>query len=47
MSEWRVPPNGSHMDRPSGIYYQTMTARQIENRLEQNNLIITPARGAA
>ncbi len=42
MSEWRIPPDGGHMERPTGIYYQTMTGKQIEDRLKENDLIIIP-----
>ena len=30
------------MERPTGIYYQTMTGKQIEDRLEESDLIIIP-----
>jgi creatinine amidohydrolase/Fe(II)-dependent formamide hydrolase-like protein len=42
MSKWQIPPDGGHMDKPSGIYMQNMTGRQIAERLEQNDLIILP-----
>lgn len=42
MTEWTIPPEGGHMERPSGIYYQTMTGKQVEERLEDNDLIIIP-----
>src|SRR3990170_1105545 len=42
MSEWKIPPDGGHMERPSGIYYQTMTGKQIEDRLPGDDLIIIP-----
>ncbi|MGB5432914.1 MAG: 3-dehydro-scyllo-inosose hydrolase, partial [Acidimicrobiia bacterium] len=42
MTEWQIPPDGGHMDRPTGIYYQTMTGKQIEDRLKENDLIIIP-----
>ena len=32
MTEWQIPPDGGHMDRATGIYYQTMTGKQIEDR---------------
>jgi creatinine amidohydrolase/Fe(II)-dependent formamide hydrolase-like protein len=42
MSEWKLPPEGGHMDKPSGIYYQTMTKVEVEERLKVNDLIIIP-----
>ena len=27
MSKWTIPPEGGHMDKPSGIYFQTMTKK--------------------
>ena len=42
MTEWKIPPDGGHMDRPTGIYLQTMTGKETRERLEQNDLIIIP-----
>lgn len=42
MAEWQIPPQGGHMDLPTGIYLQTMTGRQIEERLRETDLIIVP-----
>ncbi len=42
MSKWQLPPDGGHMDRPTGIYLQTMTGKEIEARLKKNDLIILP-----
>ncbi len=42
MGKWDLPPKGGHMDMASGIYFQNMTYRQIERRLEQNDIIILP-----
>ena len=42
MSKWELPPNGGHMEKPSGIYLQTMTGKQVEDRLKENDLIILP-----
>ena len=42
MSEWKIPPEGGHMDRPTGIYLQTMTGKETETRLKKNDLIIIP-----
>ena len=39
---WQIPPQGGHMDRPSGIYLQNMTWKQVAERLEKNDLIIVP-----
>ncbi len=42
MSNWQLPPQGGHMDKPSKIYYQTMTKLEIENRLKENDFLIIP-----
>jgi len=41
MSEWKFPTNG-HMERPSGVYYQTMNMTEINQRLKKNDLLIIP-----
>jgi len=42
MAKWQLPPPGGHMDKPTGLYMQNMTGRQIHERLEKNDLIILP-----
>ena len=42
MAKWQLPPPGGHMDKPTGLYMQNMTGRQIHERLETNDLIILP-----
>ena len=42
MSKWQIPPDGGHMESASGVYYQNMTLKEIEDRLEVNDLIIIP-----
>lgn len=42
MNKWKIPPEGGHMDRPTGIYYQTMNGHQVKERLEKNDVIIIP-----
>ena len=42
MSKWTIPPEGGHMERPTGIYYQTMNGHEIEERLRKNDIIIIP-----
>ncbi|UCF60772.1 MAG: creatininase family protein [Anaerolineaceae bacterium] len=42
MSVWQLPPEGGHMDRATQIYLQTMTGKQVEQRLKKNDLIILP-----
>ena len=41
MGEWQFPQTG-HMDRPSGVYVQTMNMTEINERLKKNDLIIIP-----
>ncbi len=42
MSKWKIPPEGGHMEKPSGVYFQTMTMKQIRERLDKCDLIIIP-----
>ena len=42
MGKWKIPPDGGHMERPSGVYFQTMTMKQIRERLDECDLIIIP-----
>jgi 3-dehydro-scyllo-inosose hydrolase len=42
MGHWELPPDGGHMEKPSGVYLQTMTGKQVEDRLKKNDLIILP-----
>jgi creatinine amidohydrolase/Fe(II)-dependent formamide hydrolase-like protein len=41
MGEWHFPETG-HMDRPTGVYAQTMNMTEINARLKTNDLIIIP-----
>ncbi|MGZ4385433.1 MAG: 3-dehydro-scyllo-inosose hydrolase [Gaiellaceae bacterium] len=42
MGNWKLPPPGGHMDKPTGVYMQNMTGRQLQERIKQNDLIILP-----
>ena len=42
MTKWTIPPEGGNMERPSGIYLQTMTGKDAQERLKKNDLIILP-----
>lgn len=42
VSKWQIPPKEGHMEKASGLYFQNMTGKDIEDRLEQNDLIIIP-----
>ena len=42
MGKWKIPPDGGSMEKPNGIYYQTMTMKQIRERLDKCDLIIIP-----
>ncbi|MDD5727877.1 MAG: 3-dehydro-scyllo-inosose hydrolase [Victivallales bacterium] len=42
MSKWNLPPEGGHMDKPSGIYFQTMTKKDVEERLKKDDVLIVP-----
>ena len=44
MSEnnWKIPPDGGHMDLADGIYFQNMNSLELEARLKENDLLIIP-----
>lgn len=42
MSKWQIPPTGGHMERPTGLYFQTMNGYEIEERLKKNDILILP-----
>ncbi len=42
MAKWQIPPDGGHMDKASGIYFQTLTGKEYQERLQNNDLIIIP-----
>ncbi len=43
MSDWNLPiRDGGHMERPSKIYFQTMTKFDAEERLQKDDTIIIP-----
>jgi creatinine amidohydrolase len=42
MGTWEIPPETGHMEKPTGIYFQTMNNHEIQNRLQENDLIILP-----
>lgn len=42
LANWKLPPDGGHMERPSKIYFQNMTMSDIRERLKKNDLIIIP-----
>jgi len=42
VAKWQLPPSGGHMESNTGIYLQNMTGKQVQERLEKNDLIIVP-----
>ena len=42
MGNWKFPPDGGHMEKPSKIYYQTMTKKDVEERLKVNDILLIP-----
>lgn len=42
MEKWKLPPEGGHWDKPDKIYLQTMTKKDMEERLEKNDILIVP-----
>ena len=39
---WKLPPPGGHLDKPDGIYLQTLTGHDVEERLKVNDVLIIP-----
>jgi len=42
MSDWKFPPEGGYMERPVGLYLQTMNMTEIAERQKTNDIIIIP-----
>jgi 3-dehydro-scyllo-inosose hydrolase len=42
MGKWKLPPDGGHWDKPDKIYLQTMTKKDMEERLQKNDILIVP-----
>lgn len=42
MGKWQLPPDGGHMDKADGIYFQNMTGKQVAERLKKDDTIIVP-----
>jgi len=42
MAKWNIPPETGHMDKPTHIYFQNMTGKEIQERLKKNDIIIVP-----
>ncbi len=42
MGNWKLPPSGGHFDKPTNVYLQTMTKKDMEERLAKNDIIIVP-----
>ena len=40
--EWKLPPSEGHMDCPSGVYFQNMTGKDLEERLKVNDILLVP-----
>ena len=35
MGKWQIPPDSGHMERPDGVYLQTMNMTEINARLQE------------
>ena len=42
MGNWKIPPDGGHMESANQVYLQTMNMTQVNERLKKNDLIIIP-----
>jgi creatinine amidohydrolase/Fe(II)-dependent formamide hydrolase-like protein len=42
MSKWKIPAEGGHMERNTGVYYQNMTSLDVAERLKKNDVILIP-----
>ena len=41
MTKWELPPKEGHMDKPSGIYLQTMSIAEINERVKKKYFLAT------
>ena len=41
-NEWKLPPEGGHMDKDHQIYLSTMNSKQVKERLEKDDVILIP-----
>ncbi len=42
MGNWKLPPEGGHLEKPDKIYYHTMTKLELEERLKVNDVLLIP-----
>lgn len=42
MGKWKLPPDGGHMEKNDKVYYQTMTKKDVEERLKKNDILLIP-----
>jgi creatinine amidohydrolase len=42
MAMWNFPAPGGYMEAPRRLYYQTMTKKDIEERLLENDVLLVP-----
>src|SRR5665648_209589 len=42
MSNWTIPPKGGNMESAKKVYFQTMTSRDVDERLKENDVILIP-----
>ena len=41
MGNWKFPPDGGHMEKPSKIYYQTMTKKDVDRYKKEMDAYLT------
>ena len=41
-NEWKLPPEGGHMDKDHQIYLSTMNSKQVKERLKKDDVILIP-----
>ena len=42
MAKWKLPATGGHMEKNTGVYYQNMTNKDVEERLKKNDVLLIP-----
>ena len=41
-NDWKLPPEGGHMDKDHQIYLSTMNSKQVKERLKKDDIILVP-----
>lgn len=42
MAKWKIPAEGGHMEKNTGVYFQNMTNLEVAERLKKNDVLLIP-----